>query len=109
MSSRYLNSAIDRMDNERPKATVALQRASRGGVAVTVTATDNRELRAIVFLDLSGNDRQMITGRRLTGKSQIVRQQLPAALLSDGKGDFQIVIVDNGGNYTKINRTASKF
>ncbi len=105
MSSRYLNPEINRRDNQRPKVTLDLKQAPRGGLSVTVTATDNNELRAIVFLDLSGNDRKMITGRRLKGKSQIVRQQLPASLLYDGKGEFQIIVIDNGGNYTKINRS----
>ncbi|HWH77727.1 MAG TPA: hypothetical protein VNT76_10170, partial [Candidatus Binatus sp.] len=102
MSSRYLNATIDRADNQHPKATVDLQVVAKRSWTAKVEASDEKALRMIVFLDLSGDDRRMITGKMLTGKSQTITQPLPPNLLQSADAEIQVIVVDNGGNYAKI-------
>lgn len=103
MTSRYLNAEANRSDSQPPEATVDMKRTSNG-LSVTVAASDDKQLVAIVFLNLSGNDRRMITGRQLRGKEQTVHQELPASLFAGGNAKFQVIVVDKGGNYTKVTR-----
>jgi len=101
MASRYLNSSVNRADNQPPQARLEANRNGQG-VSLTVTATDEHKLAAVVVLDHSGQDRKLIAGQRLSGKRQIIKQELPWSLLPSGNVRLQVIVVDSGGNHTKL-------
>jgi hypothetical protein len=104
MASRYLNQQVDRTDNRPPKVVLDTSRTS-GGIVVTVDATDESGLSTVVLLDRSESDRKMVAGQRLSGQRQTTKLLLPAAQLPNGPVRLQVLVVDTGGNMTKVMRS----
>jgi hypothetical protein len=90
MASRYLSKELDLADNEPAGVEVTTQ-----GRSVTVRATDNRGLRALVIVDLAA--RSVASGRALTGTTQGVTQEIPGS----GPLRLQVIVADAGGNQTR--------
>lgn len=96
--SRYLFPAVDRTDNTYPKAEVTVERkeGTTPTLAVSVAATDDRGLRAVVFFDPQNDC--VIGGAELKDVQQSIDVTLP--LKSDKPGEFKLItlLADGGGN-----------
>jgi hypothetical protein len=98
--SRYLVPATDRTDNSPPTAEIKLRLVNGPPptVVVTMKATDDCGLRAVVFTDPD----TVIGGAELKGRNQTVEVTLPLKVLK--AGDFKLItmLADAGGNITTI-------
>ena len=77
---------------------------------VTVNATDDIGLRSMVLVDRMRTAGSIISGRKLSGKSQRIQQRLPASLLKANEIKIEVFVADDGGNYartTKVLRIGS--
>jgi hypothetical protein len=70
------------------------------GTNVAVKASDNKGLRAIVFIDRNAGT--VVAGRKLAGKSQEFRQPLPAQEGKAKEVKLQVILTDDGGNQTRV-------
>lgn len=104
MCSRYLAQDIDRLDYQPPQVDFQLDRV-RDAVVASVTATDDKGLRAAVFVDENHTQRTMVLARKLSGKRQEVKKRLPASVLNSGAAKIKVMVVETGGNYTQLTRS----
>jgi hypothetical protein len=100
MSSRYLAKDLDLSDNQPPMVTLSKLTRAGNHWTVSVQASDNTGLKAIVFMDRNAGS--IIAGRQLKGTTQKFRQQL-SPLKPTGK-DFKVfaIVTDVGGNQTRV-------
>ena len=100
MSSRYINSQLDRSDNS--KAEVDLNLAVQGSTLVAqLDAKDDIGLRAVVFVDRVRGS--VMHDKDLKGQSVALRERLPRpAIDGDGKVEVQAIVTDKGGNQTRV-------
>lgn len=102
MSHRHLNPALDRADVTLPTCNVELLDKPAVGatkLAVKVTASDNKALRAaMVYVENGGGD-YVAGGRDLTGKEQTITIDLKLQPLKRGKLNVVIDVADQGGNH----------
>lgn len=98
MSSRYLAKDLDAADDEPPKLTARLSR-NGNNYSVSIKASDNSGLRAIVFIDRTAGT--IIGGQKLSGKShEQVHRLVPFnSQASDLK--LQVILADSGGHQTR--------
>jgi hypothetical protein len=103
MSSRYLAGDLDQSDAEPPRVELAATKGA-GPLSVTVKASDNKGLRAIVFIDRNAGS--VIAGRKLSGTIQEFRQVLaiadPKPKSKSKDPNIQVIVTDDGGNQTRI-------
>jgi hypothetical protein len=108
LTSRFLGMELDFRDNAPPKATLRIVKtrldAKPATVTVTVEASDDRELRAIVFYD--GREDSVIGGRALSGKSMTFTQELEIFTRKPGKLQIGAFVSDVGGNSITVTTTA---
>jgi hypothetical protein len=97
MSSRYIAKDLDLTDDQPPQVKVEPPLRDKSGWNVAVKASDNKGLRAIVFVDRKAGS--VIGGRELKGKTQQLRQRLSDNAASNS---LQILVTDVGGNQTRI-------
>jgi len=105
--SRYLVSNIDLTDNAPPSAelSVRLLKGTSPAVAVSLKATDDRELRAVVFYDPQNDT--VVGSHGLKGRNQSIEQRLPVPALKTGKFKLVAMLADGGGNIANIVATAA--
>jgi hypothetical protein len=101
-SSRYL--ASDLVLSDRLAPTVQLRwsaplQAGATTVKVSVTASDNQGLRAILFFCPAQDS--VVAGRALTGKTQTFEQTIPIRPLKPGPFRIEAFVTDVGGNLTR--------
>jgi hypothetical protein len=98
--SRYLVPETDRTDNSPPTAEIKLRLVNGPPptVVVTMKATDDRALRAVVFTDTD----TVIGGAELKGRNQTVELTLPRKALEAGGFNLVTMLADAGGNITTI-------
>jgi hypothetical protein len=97
MSSRYLASDLDLKDNQPPRLELSRVTPGPQGATVHIKATDNKGLRAVVIVDRGAGT--VVAGRKLSGKTQEFRQQLPPAKSKEVK--LQVILTDDGGNQAR--------
>jgi hypothetical protein len=98
MSSRYLAPDLDLRDNQPPRIEAMQVARGAGGWTVSIKASDNLGLRAVVFIDREAGS--IVGGRRLSGKMQTFQENLPAIKATSGLR-LQAVLTDDGGNQTR--------
>ncbi len=107
-TSRYLGTDLDFRDNAPPRATLRIVKtrldAQPATATVTVEASDDRELRAIVFYD--AHEDSVIGGRALSGKSMTFTQDLQVFTKKPGDLKIGAFVSDIGGNFTVVSPTA---
>jgi hypothetical protein len=99
MSSRYVARDLKMNDQQPPRVEVSLQTQTKEFQTVRVKASDNSGLRAIVFFDRAAGS--ILTGRKLSGKSQQVVEKLPMLGLKTKPLDVEVIVTDDGGNQTR--------
>lgn len=103
MCHRHLNPALDRTDAAPPICKAELVgKPSLGAttLAVKLTASDDKALRAaLVFVENGGGD-YVAGGRDLTEKEQTVMIDLTLRPLKRGTFNVVVDIADQGGNHT---------
>ena len=77
----------------------ALQGKSGTTQTVRVQAADNTGLLAIVFFDRAAGS--IVTGQKLSGKSQQITQKLPLTTEKGQPTDLQVIVTDDGGHQTR--------
>ena len=97
MSSRYLANDLELEDNEPPKVEATPMSNKEARTLLSVTATDETGLRAIVFIDRTAGS--VVAGRKLSGKKQQFVQRFRKRMSPDTK--LQIIVTDQGGNQTR--------
>ena len=100
MSSRYLAADLNVRDNTPARVQLIQTSNAAGTVGVTVKATDDHGLRAIVFFDRSAGS--VLSGKELSGKSRELRERFPAHDPKHGPLDLQVIVTDVGGNQTRV-------
>lgn len=107
MSSRYIANDLDLEDSEPPVIELEQLSSNANSQLILVRASDNTGLRAIVFQDTEAGS--IITGDRLSGTEQELRQRLPL----NGTGGFpinlQVIVTDDGGHQTRARLTETNF
>ena len=101
-SSRYLASNLVLTDLVPPTLQlrwVSPLKAGDTSVKVSVTASDNQGLRAILFASEAQDS--VVGGRALTGKTQTFEQTLSVRPLQAGEYHFFALAADVGGNLTR--------
>jgi hypothetical protein len=98
MSSRYLAADLDLRDDQPPRIEAMNVARGPAGWTVSLKASDNLGLRAVVFIDREAGS--IVGGRRLTGRTQIFQENLPAIKATTGL-KLQAVLTDDGGNQTR--------
>ena len=101
-SSRYLASDLVLSDIVAPIVRLTLSAPPRVGdttVKVSVTASDDRGLRAALFFSRAQDS--VVGGRALTGKSVTFEQTLSVRALAEGTFTLEAFVTDNGGNLTR--------
>lgn len=105
MTSRYLNSEIDRSDNTRPKAEVSIKQVGLN-LQVDVNATDDKNLSLLTVVEVTKNDgRQLVATRQLSGKQDSVKLRITPKDVSSRNPTLQFILIDAGGNHRKISRS----
>lgn len=101
-ASRYLMSDLDLNDNTQPEAkvTVELRNGESPFLNVTMVATDDRKLRAVVFHDVQNDT--VVGGAELNGKSQTLKLKLPLSVLTPGAFTLNTMVADDGGNISTV-------
>ena len=104
--SRYLFPEIDRTDNTPPTAdiTVRVAEGSAPTASVSLKASDDRGLRAVVFYDPQNDT--VIGGAEMKGREQAVNQKLPLKALKPGEFKLVTMLADAGGNIAMITTAA---
>ena len=105
-ASRYLMSDLDLTDNSVPAADVKLEltNGKQPTVSISLTARDNRGLRAVVFHDAQHDS--VLGGAELTGQTQTVSMKLPVRSLKSGEFTLNTLIADDGGNIATVTTVA---
>lgn len=103
MSSRYLAQDLDTSDDIPPVVVLELTLGEENSPRVTVKASDNTGLRAIVFSDMTAGT--VIGGRQLSGRSQEFHERLPDSVVLSGAIKLRAIVTDDGGNQTRANQT----
>ena len=99
MSSRYVAEDLDPGDDRPPRVEVSKPEREAGGWAVSVKASDDTGLRAIVFVDRAAGS--IVGGRKLTGRKQEFRQRLSPLGRAADVAKLQVIVTDDGGNQTR--------
>jgi hypothetical protein len=99
MSSRYIANDLDLTDNQPPRVELGKISMGSGRLTVSVKATDNNGLRAIVFLDRNAGT--IVGGRKLHGTKDEFRQVLSASAPKGRETKLQAIVTDDGGNQTR--------
>jgi len=100
--SRFLNPELDFTDARTPKATLSvLRKMDADNYLVNVEATDDKELRGVVFFD---QIRVSVVGSKpLKGKSQEFNITLPLQVdQQGGQVKVSVEVIDHGGNIRTI-------
>jgi hypothetical protein len=98
-SSRYLASDLVLSDLLPPTVKLGWVGAMKAGdttIKVSVTASDNQGLRAILFISPAQDS--VVGGRALTGKTQTFEQTLSVRPLQPGPYQLEALVADVGGN-----------
>ena len=105
--SRYLFRDTDRTDNDSPKVefTAKLVKDTTSVAEVSVTATDEQGLRAVVFYDPQSDS--VVGGAELKGKLQMVATRLPLTNFKPGEWRLTVMVADVGGNITTVHATVA--
>jgi hypothetical protein len=107
LSSRYLATDLDVNDLSPPDLRVRVVDAKRdkrsASLTVEVDASDDRGLRAVLFLCVQQDS--VVGGRQLSGTRQTFRQQLAIDPAISGEVAIDVTVTDVGGNY--VTRRAS--
>ncbi len=101
-SSRYLASNLVLSDLVPPTLQLRWVGPLKAGdttIKVSVTASDNQGLRAILFVSEAQDS--VVGGRTLTGKTQTFEQTLSVRPLQPGEYHFFALVADIGGNLTR--------
>ena len=101
MSSRYLNASLDLTDNEKPTATLEVLAATRGGLRLKISASDNTRLRTFVIVD--GNADTLVAGGKLRAKEESWEMNIPAKA-ENGAYNLTLIVADDGGNQLRLKR-----
>ena len=103
MSSRYLNSEIDRDDNTPPKIGIEVLSVNRATarVKLRLTASDDNGLRAFAIHDQ--NAEAYAAGDEIEGK-QFEKEMTVVGKPKDGSLNLTLIVVDAGGNQTREKR-----
>jgi hypothetical protein len=110
LTSRFLGADLDVRDNIAPRVKLSIVKTRLDvdppTVTVTVEASDDRELRAILFYD--GHEDSVITGRALSGRTVSFTQELKLFKPKPGQRGVHIeaFVSDVGGNETIAKATA---
>jgi hypothetical protein len=99
MSSRSLAHDLQLTDTQPAKVEVSAPAMHQGSWVVSVTASDDTGLRAIVFVDRNAGT--VVAGKKLTGTKQTLRQTLPR----DPKFpelQLMVIVTDEGGHQTRV-------
>jgi hypothetical protein len=99
MSSRYLAEDLQPGDDQPARVEVSTPQVHQGSWVVNVNASDNTGLRAIVFVDRNAGS--VVTGKKLTGTKQSLRQTFPR----DPKFpelQLMVIVTDEGGHQTRV-------
>jgi hypothetical protein len=99
MSSRYLAKDLRVGDHQPPKVEVKEIWRRNGQVIVSVTASDESGLRAVVFFDRRSGS--VLTGKALSGVTQQFQEKIVPFDLKAGEIDLQLIVTDVGGNQTR--------
>jgi hypothetical protein len=109
MSSRHLAADLDRTDNSPPQVALRIvsvsRDAHRASATVSVEASDEDGLRAVLFvlLDFGDLDRNStVGGRWLTGKRQSFTHTLVFDPPSAREMGIEAYVTDQGGNLTRV-------
>ena len=110
-SSRYLASDLTLTDRLAPTVKLDWAAPLKVGdtkIKVTVTASDDKGLRAIAFFSPAQDS--VVGGRALTGKKQEFEQTLEVKPLKAGEFLLKLLLTDAGGNLThaELKGTAAK-
>lgn len=101
MTSRYLNSEVDRDDNTPPQLRTSIK-ADRNSLNLEVVATDDRQLSLLTIVEVTKDDgRQLIYSRKLSGKEDTVRFRVLPSHVSSNRPKLQFILIDAGGNHRK--------
>lgn len=98
MCSRQLANDLQVTDAQPPKLEVSTPVRQQGNWVVTITASDETGLRALVFVDRTAGS--IVAGQKLTGKKQTIRQTIPINPKST-EAQLQIIVSDEGGHQTR--------
>jgi hypothetical protein len=101
-SSRYLAGDLILTDGLPPTAELRWAGPLRAGataIRVSVTASDNQGLRAILFFAPAQDS--VVGGRALKGKTQTFEQALAVRPLKPGPYRLEALVTDAGGNLTR--------
>lgn len=98
MSSRQLAGDLRLTDAQPPKVDVSAPIRQQGNWVVTITASDDTGLRAIVIVDRAAGS--VVAGQKLSGKTQTLRQAIPINPKST-EAQLQIIVSDEGGHQTR--------
>jgi hypothetical protein len=101
-SSRYLASDLVLSDRLAPAVQLNWAAAPQEGatrIRVSVTASDNEGLRAVLFFSPAQDS--VVGGRPLTGKQQEFEQTLTVRPLKPGPFQLEALVTDVGGNLTQ--------
>ena len=100
MSSRYINTQLDRRDNKKAQASLTLA-VSGSSLVAQLNAKDDAGLRAVVFMDnVRGS---VFHGKDLSGQELKLRERLPRPEVNDsGEVEIRAIVTDNGGNQTVV-------
>ena len=105
MCSRYLAKDLRLSDYDNPKIEMELANHRDGGVAVTVTATDDLGLRSMVLVERMRPSGSVILGQELRGTRRRIQHRLPDHLLKGKSVKIETYVADNGGNYGRVTKT----
>lgn len=107
-ASRYLVSDLDLTDDVFPTADVSVQvlRIATPAAIISMNATDDRALRAVVFVDPQHDT--VVGGAELKGREQTVKLKLPLKALKSGEFKLVALLADGGGNISGIATTEQK-
>ena len=101
-SSRFLNPAINRNDNQAPQAALEASVVAENRVRLTVSAGDSQGLRGFIVMD---NVAQVpVAGGPLNGTRFTTQQEV---LLKPESGQLKVTLIaiDQGGNQTRQRET----
>jgi hypothetical protein len=99
MASRYLAMDLNRGDNQ--VATVNARLTIKGGaIVISVDASDDTGLRAVVFVDSKAGT--VVGGRKLNGRKQTLEHVLPASVVKNGDASVMVIVADDGGNQKRL-------
>jgi hypothetical protein len=107
-TSRYLASNLVLSDRVPPTVQMRWAAPLKAGsttVKVSVTATDNEGLRAILFYSAAQDS--VVGGRALRGKKQTFEQTLTVRPLRPGPFRVKALVADAGGNLADIEATGT--